>query len=481
MKRVLLPILTFFLSYSALHALDASISFATFKSPKQNYVEVYLQVVGNTVNFITIDSNQYQAAVEVVILFKQFDNIIKFDKYQLSSPVCGFPTDFIDQRRFGLEDGVYELEISVNDVNMAENSKRFQKIFTLDYGQEKIQQSDIQLLSSFKRDTSNSQYTKNDYYLETLPFNFYGKNASRLIFYNEIYNTDRVLNEEFLIRYQVDKVESNGSTQTVLLGHKKRIPKPVNVILLQKNITELKSGNYNLVIEIRNQQDELLSSKTVFFQRSNPYLEESELLSADLSREFVDQLDADQLRYSLRAIAMNVKEADVEILNMIIRNEDLEPKRRFLFSFWAGQNPNNPGGTYEKYMEVARAVDKLYQSGFGYGFETDRGYTFMKYGKPNDIINVDDDPSAPPYEIWAYNEFPVTQQNNVKFIFYNSSLDGGNYTLLHTTARGELNNPQWEVELYRDAPNDAASGNFIDNTRMGDNFNRRARRLFNDL
>ena len=69
MKRVLLPFLTLLLSYSALHALDASISFATFKSPRQNYVEVYLQVVGNTVNFMTIDSNQYQAAVEVVILF----------------------------------------------------------------------------------------------------------------------------------------------------------------------------------------------------------------------------------------------------------------------------------------------------------------------------------------------------------------------------------------------------------------------------
>ena len=61
-------------------------------------------------------------------------------------------------------------------------------------------------------------------------------------------------------------------------------------------------------------------------------------------------------------------------------------------------------------MEVAKAVDRLYKSGFGYGFETDRGNIFMKYGKPNDIVTVENDPSAPPYEMWVYNDFPKTKQ-----------------------------------------------------------------------
>lgn len=481
MKRYLLCLAIGLLFTASLQALDASISYATFKGVQQDYVEVYLQVVGNTVNFVTVDSNKYQAGVEVVILFKKYDKIVKFDKYRLNSPVCAFPQDFIDQRRFGLDDGVYELEVSVSDANMDDNAKRYSKVFTLGFDDQKLGQSDIQLLSSFKPDKKESQYTKNGYYLESLPFNFYGKKASKLIFYNEIYNTDKILKEEFLIRYFVEKIEINGEKNTVILGHKKRQPKPVNVILLQKNILELKSGNYNLVVEVRNRANELLSSKTIFFQRSNPYLDETKLLDANLASEFVNNLNAEELRYSLRAIAMNVKDADVEILNMIIANDALEPKRRFLFSFWAGQNPNDPAGTYKKYMEVAKAVDKKYASGFGYGFETDRGYAFMKYGKPNDIVTVDNDPVAPPYEMWVYHEFPVTQQNHVKFIFYNNSLDGGNYTLLHSTARGELNNPQWEVDLYRDAPNDATNSNFIDNTQMGDNFNRMARRIYNDL
>ncbi len=481
MKKSVLPFLFFLFSFTSMQALDASIAYATFKSPEQNYAEIYLHLVGNTVNFITIDSGQYQASVEVIILFKQYDQIVKYDKYRLNSPISAFPTDFIDQKRFGLKDGAYELEISVNDLNMEDNAKSFKKVFTVDFSKDKIEQSDIQLLSSFKEDPVPSDFTKNGFYLESLPFNFYGRNASRLTFYNEIYNTDQVLTDEFLIRYFVEKVESNGQSKMVMMGNKKQSPKPVNVLLVQKNIMELKSGNYNLVIEVRNRQDELLSSKKMFFQRANPLLDESEILNTDLQEEFVKNLDGEELQYSLRAIAMNVKNSDVEILNMVIAGKDLAPKRRFLFTFWAGQNPNDPGATYEKYMEVARAVDKLYRSGFGFGFETDRGYTFMKYGKPNDIMSVDNDPSAPPYEIWAYNEFPVTQQNNVKFIFYNASLDGGNYVMLHSTARGEMRNPQWEVELYRNAPNDGQTNNFIDNSQMGDNFNRQARKFFNDM
>ena len=270
MRRILFVLFTIVGAFSSLKALDASVSYATFKGSQQNYVEVYLHIVGNTVNFQTVDTGQYQASVEVLILFKQLGNIVKFDKYRLTSPVSSFPMDFIDQRRFGLPDGTYQLEVSISDNYMENNVRNFDKIFTLDYQGEELQQSDIQLLSSFKSDSSSNQFVKNGYYLETLPFNFYNKRASRLVFYNEIYNADKALDGEFLIRYALDRVQSDGSTKRVLLGHKKREPRPVNIILLQKDISELTSGNYHLVVEIRSREDELLSSKTVFFQRSNP-------------------------------------------------------------------------------------------------------------------------------------------------------------------------------------------------------------------
>ena len=46
-------------------------------------------------------------------------------------------------------------------------------------------------------------------------------------------------------------------------------------------------------------------------------------------------------------------------------------------------DPNYPKLQYDAYLNLARAVDKKFNSGFGYGFETDRGRIFMKYGAPD--------------------------------------------------------------------------------------------------
>ena len=133
------------------------------------------------------------------------------------------------------------------------------------------------------------------------------------------------------------------------------------------------------------------------------------------------------------------------------------------------------GPAFESYMRIAKVVDYTYQSGFGFGFETDRGWVFLKYGKPNDVIEVEDEPSAPPYEIWFYNTFPATHQTNVRFLFYNPSLTRNGHELLHSTARGEVNNARWEVELYKDATLETPG---VNETEMGDNVHRNARTYF---
>jgi hypothetical protein len=105
----------------------------------------------------------------------------------------------------------------------------------------------------------------------------------------------------------------------------------------------------------------------------------------------------------------------------------------------------------------------------------------MKYGAPSDYVTVETDPNAPPYEIWFYNQFPQTKQNNVKFVFYNPSLVSNGFIMLHSNARGEINNPRWEVELYRDSGQDPTNGSFIDGTQMGDGVGRAARRIYDSF
>jgi len=488
MKKLLLLVAFFLVSSNFIIAsvenlnLDVSLTYATFTTLDQPYVEIYVHVLGASVQKISVNDSLFQSKVEVVTVFKQEGNIVKFDKYHLESPVSKDIVNFYDIKRYGLKNGTYDLEISVRDINNAANARVFKTPIKVDYEGTGLMQSDIELLSAFHQETSDNPAVKNGYYLEALPYNFCHKNLSSLTFYNEIYNTDKAMGDDFLVRYTINKERGNGESEVVMIGNKKRNPKPVNVILLSMDISKLQSGNYNLKVEIRNRAGELLNEKSISFQRSNPYLDLEIAKNAPLSDEFVANLNIEELRYSLKAIAPIVGDRDSELINILISNRDsLEAQRRYLFTFWVAYSPNEPKQAYERYMEVARAVDNLYKSGFGYGFESDRGNIFMKYGKPDDIVTVENDAAAPPYEMWLYNSFPKTKQTNVKFVFYNPSLATGDFRLLHSTALGELNNPQWERDLYRDMPNDIQGDDYISGTKMNDGINRNARRIFEDL
>ncbi|MEZ4961578.1 MAG: GWxTD domain-containing protein [Saprospiraceae bacterium] len=484
MKKSLVLFMLLLLSSKAAQALDVSISYATFQSAEDSYVEVYFHIEGNTVVFVPIGDSTFQSQLEVVILFKQNEEVVKFDKYCLTSPVYDKPSSFVDLKRYSMANGKYDLEVSVQDLNMEGNIRKFNTSLSVDFNNESIGQSDIQLLASVREATAGqaqSPFVKNGLVFEPLPSNFYDKYAQSLLFYNEIYRADKVIADDFLVSYSIQKDDAPG--KAISIGHKRKSPAPVIPFLQQIDITQLESGNYVLSVEVRNRAKELLSKKSIFFQRSNPYLNverEDIAQGTTLEEEFVANMTQEELRYSLKAISMQVASYDGELMNTLIKEKNLDAMRLYLFSFWAKENPTNPKAAYDAYMEVAKGIDEQFQNGFGYGFETDRGYVYMKYGVPNDITTVENDPSAPPYEIWSYNEFPQTGQNNVKFLFYNPSLAHNGFVLLHSNARGEVSNPRWEVELYRDAPNDLQGNNFIDGTRMQDNTGRYARRLFND-
>ncbi|HMQ49248.1 MAG TPA: GWxTD domain-containing protein [Saprospiraceae bacterium] len=482
MKNLIWSCLAVLLSATSSRAIDASISYAAFNSPQGGYVELYLHFARQTVEFVTLPDSSVQANIEVIILFQQNAEIIKYDKYNLASPFGVKPLDFIDMKRYALPEGTYELVVAVSDLNRAENANEYKTNIQILFPKDKVVQSDLTLLASFERsEEADNIFVKNGILMEPLPFNFYGRNASVLSFYNEIYHTDQVLGDDFTVSYAIELLE-NGSTQTQAIRHTRQHPASVVPILAQMDISKLPSGNYQLKVEVRNRQKELLTNRIIFFQRSNPYLQAEEVLLSDvkIEQEFVQKLTPEQLEYSLRAMTPKLPQRDVELVNYLLKSDSIAGQRLYLFSFWAKESPTNPEFAYSKYMEVAEAVDQLYNSGFRHGFESDRGYIYLKYGQPDDTEMRDQEPSSPPYEIWTYYEFPATRQNNVKFVFYNPSLAPGDFQLLHSTAIGEVNNPQWQRQLYRSAPDEINSSDFIGEDGMQDNFNRNAGRIFKD-
>lgn len=481
MTKSITLLLGLLLSVQAL-ALDASLSYATFKNGDQRYIEVYLHVAGKSVATVAVNDSMQQAGVDVLVLFQQGDKVVKYDKYVLNGPVARRSLDFVDLRRYSLSDGLYKVVVKITDINRPDNTKEYATDLQLDYSGDTLRQSDLQLLAAVYRESNTaSPFVKNGFYLEPLPYNFYGRNASTLAFYNEIYNADKAIADDFVVSYFIEK-DNNGKAETVLIGHKRQTATPVVPLLIQMDISTLESGNYTLVVEVRNRLKALLSKKTLFFQRSNPFLnqEKIDLTEVNLNEEFVGKLSPDELEYSLRALTPLLPQPDVEVVNLMLKNDSINAQRMYLISYWLQRSPTAPQTAYEKYMEVARAVDKQFNSGFRHGFETDRGYVYLKYGQPNDMERRENENSAPPYEIWSYNEIKRTKQNNVRFVFYNPSLAPEDFVLLHSDVIGEISNPQWMRDLYRDAPNEIDGSNYFDGTGVQDNFNRNAGRVIKD-
>jgi len=469
---------------ASLYAQEVSVTALGFRGGEQNYAEVHLFVMGSSVQFVsnTVDTTQRQAAVEVLMLIRQDTQIVQFEKYKLNSPYTNEKVNFVDVKRFGLENGDYEVEVQVTDVHQPEKTITVKQNLSIDYNAKELALSDIQLIGSFREDSTESALNKNGFYLETLPFQFYNRKSGKLVFYTELYHSDTEIGTDFALHYRVELIYTNGRKRTMMQRTVKKKPIAVLPILLQNKIDELPSGNYRLVVEIQNREKEVLASRSVKFQNSNPNISllvrNKEVRTEDT---FVDKLSTEEVYYSLKAIVPVIENANTTSLNYIIKKGTIAQQKQTLYGYWSGQNAKHPEQVYKAYMEVARAVDKQYHSGLGEGFESDRGYTFLKYGRPDDITTVEDEPSAPPYEIWSYNQFPTTNQHNVKFLFYNPTLAIGQFQLLHSTARGELNNPQWELELYRDDGSGSIRGSNLDSTTTPDNVGRRARRYFNDF
>lgn len=485
MKNITL-FLIFFISYS-LNALDVSVTHATFNNNKETYVEYYFHYVGKTLNFLPVNEKitNVQAAVEVLILIKKQGAIIDYDKYKLSSPVFTTPSDFQDIKRFVLPKGDYVIEIEIVDLNNLESTFKWNGKKNISGFQNQIVDvSDVQLLASVVQsdETAPTAFSKSGFTFEILPYDFLHEKYKQINFYSEFYNLDK--NEDQLyVSYGVRKDFVGKKGDEVYIRSKKiKNSEQIVPYLSALDIKELKSGNYHVFVEIKNRNKEILAAAYRDFQRSNPgYDFEISLNSnGDFEDSFVKKLDQSKLDYYVRA-HMPIARADmISVMNSVLKDGSAASKKYFLYKHWTDVNEAHAGTLFDKYMEVADALDKMYNSGFGYGFETDRGYIYLRYGRPSQQIEVTDEPSAPPYEIWAYDVIPDTGETNVKFVFYNPTLQHNAFDLLHSTCRGERFNPAWETELYKNATTEDTRRS-IDATTVQDNMGRNARRLFDEL
>ena len=480
MKSKLFSFLVFsFLSFS-LSAIDVSLTHCVFQSEQGSYVEVYLRISANSVDYKMMEDSLFQSSVLGLILLKKNDEIINADKFTILSPLKKEQKDFWSSRRYKVEPGEYKLEYTFSDEFQESNTINEQRIIKVDESEaNKVSSSGILLLAKVGKD-DDLPFGKYGYNFEPLAYEIVTPESDKLTFNWELYGLDRV-EEPLYLSYTIYEGYSGTFGKKLLQKHMQLKKEAVEVVLKDMPIIDLYSGQFHLTLEVYNKELKQLHYREKNFAMVQPVSDFREMATYDkeFDNSFASIMTEDEVNYSLRALNSQLQGDMVETLNNILATGELEVKKYFLYNFWQRLSPDQPGEAYNAYMKVIRVVDQEFGSHFGYGFETDRGHIFMKYGRPNDIIDVEDEVNAPPYSIWVYLDFPATQQSNVKFLFYNPSLSGDDFLLLHSNCTAEIQNKQWEQVLYNSAQNEKL-GNTIDGVGMEDNFNRKARRYFSD-
>lgn len=469
-----LVLLSFF---GSAHALQLDVRSYNFFGDAP-YTEIYLRITGQS---ITWKNNS--ASVQLLLLVKdKSENIAAYDKITLTLEKKDSIVDLLEVKRFKLLPETYIIRLEAIDLNKEANKMEIEQKLIVPLANASYKLSDLLPLALVKNDSTEGNFTKSGLYLEPLPFHFADKTRKQLDIYLESYKNMGTDANELFIQYSVKEGFISKAAEKPLFSKFKKLQNlPTEAHLISLPIHAIKSGEYYVEVNIIDKQKNVLATSKGDFVKDNPEIDIAffEAYNDTPEHAFVQEIQPEDMDYVLKAHLPITEQHQVGVLGELIRSNKIKSQRQFIFQLWKKRSPTSPDKAYKMYMDVAAAVEKKFHTNVGYGFQSDRGHIFLKYGKPSNVMTVDNEVDAPPYEIWYYNQMPSTTQTNVRFLFYNPTLAHNDFRLLHSTCLGERVNLAWETELYKSVPMER-QGNTIDATTVGENWNRNARRFFNE-
>lgn len=447
-------------------------------------IETYFEIDANSIVLKDDGDGILKGQIQLTLIFRQDSTIVTFDKKTIDSPEMtqGNLVNFLDVQRFALAPGDYILEIELKDMLDPEAQiQRKELELTIPKPPEGIFISDIELVSAFKKTETPGIYSKSGY--DLLPMvndDVLNAEMKEVVLYAEIYGSEANTDGKYLVRAYLEKA-SNTTPIESTFKLLRMDAKPVNPLLMRLPIEKVESGDYNVLVEVRSTQNELLAVKRLPVKRRAIETPKSlkNYTDAELATTWVAKYDNKPVLFehikSLRPIA---GQAEKNVIDNTFRDEqgaDLKYLQRYFYSFWIVRNDTNSEQAWLDYNVKVQQAQKEFGTANKRGYETDQGRVYLQYGSPNDIVNRANEPSSYPYIIWRY--YNVANRNNVKFVFYDPMLTGADYILLHTeNIPGEITNYRWKLMLQqRDN-----SLNNVDKTNTTDQFGRQIDDLFDN-
>ncbi|MBN1782954.1 GWxTD domain-containing protein [bacterium] len=421
-------------------------------SDSLTYVEFPVELFRDQLSFVKDDERlrgEYLITAEIL----REDSTVE-RKHWRNVNYCEAGEEISDSQRlynknyFLLPEGAYTFRIEVEDPNSGKKGTIKAAFSVMSFAAGRLRISDIQLASTIQKDSSGGSFTKNGYQVIPNPSALYGIGLPVLTGYSEIYNLVPATSDSgrvFHVTYDI--LDTQGSVVRTQ-SYDKIKPGVSAVNITQINVVSLVSGEYTLVMTVEDRENEDKTSvyRKFIVYRQADYEEGGALFNTRKETALyfpeteIDEMTEDELKKEFEYARYIATGNDKKTF----KKANLEGKKEFLKRFWnahtmASQTLNEGENYRDDYLARVEMANQMFRGTFKAGWKTDRGRILLVYGKPDDIERMTFGAGTKSHEIWHYHSL----QGGVRFIFVDKQ-ELGELELVHSTARGELYDEDWE-------------------------------------
>ncbi len=436
--------------------LKFDLDYAQFRTSSDFiYLEVYYSVIREQLKFVPYE-NRYRGDFNIEIKIFLQDSLIfreDLDNVTYADSLSHITSSQLltNLSSIVIKEDHYKIVVKIRDLH----SELFGTLETAleisPFSKTSLAISDIQLASRIMPSETEDKFTKNQYQVIPNSRGVYGSGAPILYFYAEVYNLFSG-GEKNQYRSKYSVVDDNGDEVRVFQDKIKDKPGSSSVEVSGFNIISLLSGPYFLrvAIEDLDSKEKVSALKKFFVYRPGDFVRDKTYSGSRFSFEIAtnsaeyqsyDLLDENALKTEFNGAAYLATDEEKKVFP----NLDLTGKRNFLKRFWFNRDADRATVKNEfrkNYLKRIRYVNEGFGSGKN-GWKKDRGRVYLIYGEYDEIERFPSSSENKEYEIWNYYKI----QGGVIFIFVD--IRGfGNYTLVHSTARYELHDYEWQRWSY---------------------------------
>jgi len=341
------------------------------------------------------------------------------------------PSTIFDLIRLWLKPGEYSYSLLLRDRNSGLEGDVTKSLKVRDFASKELQLSDIELAYSIQNGDSTSRFFKNGLKVLPYPRSAYGPNYPVLYYYAEAYNLSfsSPSSTNYSLSYFV--YDAAGKLVKEFPTTSNRKPGATAVLTGGINVISLKPGGYALRLLLQDEvtADSVSGSKGFFL-----------LPPPQVGKEFSEKV-AQRRRDEISYLATNKELKSYDGLSLL-------GKQEFLREFWRSRDPDpsTPQNEFksEYYRRWRYAVDHYSSFGRADGWQSDMGRVYIVYGPPDQIERTPFESGQKAWQKWSY----YVKDGGFYFIFVD--LEGfGRYTLVHSTAKGERKDPNWQRFIYQ--------------------------------